>query len=61
MRHDRETIRAKLEWEGGEDGVTWFSPWEVPEELENLWRDMLAARTDFYSFLEEIYGELEVE
>lgn len=60
-RFDRETIKSKLIWEGSEDGITWFEPSQVPEELADLWKRMLVARADFYSLLEEIEEELEVE
>lgn len=60
MRYDRETLRAKIEWEGGE-GITWFLPSEVPEELEHLWKHALNAKALYDHYLDKIYEELEVE
>jgi hypothetical protein len=60
MRYDRETLRSKIEWEGDE-GITWFKPSEVPEELEELWSKALEARVLFDDLMEQITAELEDE
>lgn len=60
MRWDRETIRAKIEWEGS-DGIEWFKPSEVPEELEHLWKLALNAKMLYEHYLDKVYEELEVE
>jgi hypothetical protein len=56
-RYDRETIKAKLEWEG-DDGVEWFKPEEVPEDLEDLWQDLLHAKRLYDSLLDELNARL---
>lgn len=58
MRYDKETLFAKIEWEG-EDGITWFKPEEVPEDLEVLWSDTLRAKRKFDDLMDEIMLELE--
>jgi len=57
-RYDKETLRAKIEWEGG-DGITWFEPSEVPFELETLWQDALNAHYLLESLMTEIMEALE--
>jgi hypothetical protein len=57
-RFDKETIRAKIEWEG-EDGIEWFRLDEVPEELEGLWDRALLAKYAFDNLMDEIMEALE--
>lgn len=56
-RFDRETIRAKIEWEG-EDGVDWFQADEVPEDLQALWQDMKDAKQDFEDLMDQVMVSL---
>lgn len=60
MRYDRETLKAKIEWEG-EKGITWFEPSEVPEDMEELWKDALQAYYRFEDLMSDIMDELDVE
>lgn len=48
----------KIEWEG-DDGIDWFDPSEVPEDLEDLWKDTQDAKDKFDSLFAELYRELE--
>jgi hypothetical protein len=59
-RYDKETIRAKIEWEG-QDGIEWFTPSEVPEELEGLWNRALIAKDIFDGLMDAIMEELEYD
>lgn len=59
-RYDKETLRAKIEWEGS-DGITWFEPSEVPEDMQDLWADALEAKKVYEDLLGLIYEELDVE
>lgn len=59
-RYSRETLRSKIEWEG-DDGITWFRPDEVPEELEILWEEALLAKARFEDVMDIIMEELDVE
>lgn len=57
-RYDKETIRAKFEWEGS-DAIEWFEPHEVPEEVQDLWRDALVAQQLYNTELARIYDWLD--
>lgn len=59
-RFDKETIRAKIEWEG-EDGIEWFKPEEVPEDMETLWFDALVTKDKFDGLMDKIMEALEDE
>lgn len=39
-RYTKEDVWSKVDWEGGlPEGLEWFEPEEVPEEIEDLWRE----------------------
>jgi hypothetical protein len=59
-RYDKETIRAKLEWEGS-DGIEWFEPSEVPLEMKYVWDLARCFKRLYDSCLAEIYDWLEDE
>ena len=57
-KYDKETIAAKFEWEGS-DGIEWFDPTEVPEEVQDLWEDVLNLRSAYNAGLDRIYEWLD--
>lgn len=58
MRYDKETIRAKFEWEGS-DAIEWFEPSEVPEEIRETWTNALCYREHYNTYLAVIYDWLD--
>jgi hypothetical protein len=58
VRYSKETIRAKIEWEGTE-GITWFRPYEVPEEFEELYANLLQAYDEFNALMDDLMDVLD--
>ena len=57
-RASYEDIAAKAMWEGGlEEGLAWFKPHEVPEEIQELWNLARNTREE----LEELTDKLAVK
>lgn len=54
-----EDIKAKLEWEGIDDGIEWFKPHEVPRDLREIWAKALDLKYKFDDALAEIEEILE--
>jgi len=52
--YSKEDIVAKLEWEGIDEGITWFEPAEVPEEIREAWALALTYKEFFDGYLNEI-------
>lgn len=43
-RYTRQEVWSKVDWEGGlPEALEWFEPSEVPEEIEDLWREAQGA------------------
>lgn len=59
-RYSREQVWSKVDWEGGlPEGLEWFKPEEVPEEIEDLWREAREAWFSLDSLLSDINHYLE--